>query len=170
MVDGFCFGRNLSLVRLWCVLIALLNTGCCTAPRRADAGFQLERLRIGQSRIVSVDARSTWSPTGIFVAQNDRYRFEPLPPDQWYDFFHKTSSVGYPSICKIQANFEAKRRVPSAPWFALCGSVTPAGAAFIASAAQSMPREGLLGLFPNDVPCAYWNNWGTIGLRITRVR
>lgn len=84
----------------------------------------------------------------------------------------RTSARGYASFTSIQARFESDRRVPSAPWFALCGSIGQQGDGFQISldTSQLMAGSGDLGLFANDVAKAYWNNSGGIEVEIARVR
>jgi hypothetical protein len=128
-------------------------------------------LKPGQTRTVVVPAKANWAGTGIVVKRGEVYRFESLPPDRWYDFYYPTSARGYSSL-PFQSHWESKRRVPLAPWFALCGSVERAGKAFQIhiNRDEPLPGNGEVGLFANDVPSAYWNNSGSLHVRITRIR
>jgi len=128
-------------------------------------------LNPGQSRTVVVPAKANWTGTGVVVKRGEVYRFESLPPDRWYDFYYPTSARGYSSL-PFQSHWESKRRVPLAPWFSLCGSIGRAGKAFQIhiNEDEPLPGNGEVGLFTNDVPSAYWNNWGSLHVRITRIR
>jgi|ERR1700674_269295 len=153
--------------------LAMVLGGCCN-PTLADRGTQksLQHMRVGSSKIVRVPACSMWTSTGVVVEQSELYRFESLPPDRWYDFFVSAPALGYDSISPIQARLEGKRRVPSARWFALCASIEPSGVPFAINLGNDQPitHNGELGLFANDLSKAYWNNWGSLQVRVTRIQ
>ncbi len=68
---------------------------------------------------------------------------------------------------------EAKRRVPELRWFCLIGCVAYGGAPFPIGTGTEWPvREGESGTlrgYANDLPSAYWNNWGSIRLTVKRL-
>src|ERR1051326_3903689 len=105
---------------------ATLLTSChmlCHTPseRRPPKHIQTD-----ETVVVCVPARSKWTSTGILVERDEIYHFESAPPDRWYDFFVASTAAGYKSL-PFQRRFESRRRVPSAPWFALCGAIGPSG-------------------------------------------
>ncbi len=62
--------------------------------------------------------------------------------------------------------------MPSARWFALVAEVAgrPGDPYVFGTSAPFEPRgDGQLILYANDAPFAYWNNFGSIEVRVTRV-
>jgi hypothetical protein len=172
-----CQHRNSDCVKECCLLrllavalTAVAFCGCC--QKRVVASANSVHLRLNESRTAVVPAGAYWTGTGVIGFKDETYSFHVLSPDRWWDFYYPTSSRGYNSLPLFQARLEHKRRVPSAPWFALCGAVGPSGAAFQIETEKNktMPETGEIGLFPNDVQCAYWNNWGSLRVRVTRLR
>ncbi|PWU08416.1 MAG: hypothetical protein C5B47_04705 [Verrucomicrobia bacterium] len=159
------------------LVTATLLLGCAAADCVRCNESKARPFRVQESTTVLVPACSKWVPTGIIVRQGECYSVESLPPDRWYDLIVAASATGYRSKTCIQRHFEPRRRVPSAPWFALCGSVTTSGRPFalnVLSTENSKEMNctsdnGQLGVFANDIPDAYWNNWGSLRVRITRI-
>ncbi|MEN3368526.1 MAG: hypothetical protein V7609_669 [Verrucomicrobiota bacterium] len=155
-------------------VIVVLMSGCstCGTPRFSGLREAPKRLAPGAATFVVVLARSQWTSTGVYARPGETYRFQGLPPDRWYDLIIVTNSCGYPSQSSIQRRAEKCRRVASAPWFALCASVEPTGTPFVLCGKSEVPipARGEIGLFANDAPAAYWNNFGRLKVRITRLR
>lgn len=65
------------------------------------------------------------------------------------------------------------KRVPDKPLFYLCGCLDEDdGVAFgIGNELNGWisPSEGMLSFFANDYPIMYFNNWGKLQLKITRL-
>jgi hypothetical protein len=155
-------------------VIVLSISGCatCGGSHFSSQREARKKLAPGAATFVLVPAHSQWKSTGVYARPGEKYRFQSLPPDRWYDLIKPSTSRGYPSLSSIQRNAEKCRRVPSALWFTLCGSVEPTGTPFVAYGKNGViiPARGEIGLFANDVPRAYWNNFGGLRVKITRLR
>lgn len=130
---------------------------------------------------VQVNARDKNTPLAD-VAAGTRYRL--VTTGKWWDLFIPCDAKGYPSP-KHMRRFETHRRVPVADWFALIGFViptaltsrtllSPAGVPLYdlstyadGSKLWTSPSTGVLHVFPNDVPCFYWNNLGALGISLS---
>jgi hypothetical protein len=67
---------------------------------------------------------------------------------------------------------ERSRRVPTANWFALIGTLNGRDdTAFVIGRQLEYTADASARLvcFANDVPWAYWNNFGSVTLTITRL-
>jgi len=161
---AFCFGAF-----VFAAVACTLSSCTCDLSRTKKAP---ERIARGTKTSVHVPACAKWTPTGVLVRKGDIYAFKSLPPDRWIDLFVRTSARGYASLTSIQARFESNRRVPSAPWFALCASIGRRGQAFQIQLDDRQPirDDGELGLFANDAEKAYWNNLGSVNIQIERLR
>lgn len=155
-------------------VIVVSMSGCSTCGTSHFSGQREapKKLALGAATFVVVPARSQWTSTGVYARPGEKYRFQSLPPDRWYDLIKPSTSRGYPSLSSIQRSAEKCRRVPSAPWFALCASVEPTGTPFVVCGKSEVPipARGEIGLFANDAPGAYWNNFGRLKVRITRLQ
>src|SRR6267143_2107928 len=153
-------------------VIVVSMSGCSTCGVTHFSGRREvpKKLPPGGEISVVVPARSQWTSTGVVAKPGEKYRFLSLPPDRWYDLLKASSSGGYLSFW-FQRSAEKCRRVPSAPWFILCGSIEPTGTPFVVKKDEGaiMLERGEIGLFANDVPRAYWNNFGHLKVRITRL-
>jgi hypothetical protein len=153
------------------IVVSMSGCSTCGTPHFSGLRDAPKRLAPGAATFVVVLARSQWTSTGVYARPGETYRFQSLPPDRWYDLIIVTNSCGYRSLTLIQQSAEKCRRIPSAPWFTLCASVEPTGAPFVVckKKAVTIPARGEIGLFANDVPGAYWNNFGRLKVRITRL-
>lgn len=115
-----------------------------------------------------VPARPKWTDAGIAVTPGERLRFEAT--GTWRDWTIDTGPEGFErAYLRV---FAKARRVPAAPWFALCGALNCNEAtAFVIGAGREWvaPAAGQVFVFANDVPWAYFNNQGEIELSVTRL-
>jgi hypothetical protein len=115
------------------------------------------------------------------VKKGDILRFETLPDAVWVDFFIVTTAAGFASaeapaaIRAFMQQNEAMRRLPKANWFELSGCVVKTAQPLAESCFRigtnrivTMPSDGELSLFANDLPGYYGNNFGEIAVKITR--
>lgn len=119
------------------------------------------------SRTCIAAANRRWNDTGIDVAYGDVLHFSAI--GNWFDASYEASPDGYdaPVWLDILARL---RRCPDANWFELCGVIgrVSTGAFAIGSKSEiSMPRNGRLYLFANDVKGFYWNNSGALQVTIS---
>ncbi|WP_010181442.1 hypothetical protein [Aquimarina agarilytica] len=141
-------------------------------------------IHIQSEEIISVAAKHVLGGHApIIVATNEYYNFEVLPDQYWTDFFKKTTANGF--------NYFLKKylRVKSAKYFTLCATInTPTeykkaitkkrrkivdDPHHTFSIGQSktnyhVTKPGYLSLFANDNRWFYWNNKGSIQVKITR--
>ena len=105
------------------------------------------------------------------MQQGGTYRLEVLAEKNcWTDFFICTGVSGFdrPHLNR----FRRMRRVPDAKWFALICTLDRRKTEYFVIGTGRVyqpPDDGELVCFANDVCCMYWNNWGSIRLRISRV-
>lgn len=128
------------------------------------------RLDPQQSINVEIRAREKWNDTGVQVSAGESYLFAAT--GQWDDASHTCGPDGYPSPNFILRAAERLRRVPAAPWFALIGAVNQDSATtfFIGKGiTRAFNGNGSLSCFANDVSFMYWNNRGSVELKITRI-
>jgi hypothetical protein len=129
-------------------------------------------LRVGESSVVPVDSKKYWNDSGIILERDGRYQFASDPAQQWLDWSNPANANGYKSNSLLLKLSEWFRRVPSADWFTLIGAIGMSErAAFIigCSLKDFQPVEnGRLYCFANDLSFMYWNNSGTVTVRVTR--
>jgi hypothetical protein len=92
----------------------------------------------------------------------------------WHDAKKECGPDGYKSSSFLLRACERFRRVPSANWFQLIGTIghTTDGRFVVGADLLDFlpPFPGRLYFFANDLPFMYWNNTGVLSLRITRVQ
>ena len=123
--------------------------------------------RAAESRTVTVSARPRWNRTGVRVEQGATYR---LSADGiWCDRRIRCGPAGYPSRTWLFRLVERLRRHPTAPWFALIGTVGGARTTrFVigSSTVWTAPATGELHCFANDLPGMRFNNSGDVRLTV----
>ncbi|HVK56497.1 MAG TPA: hypothetical protein VM532_15900 [Burkholderiales bacterium] len=128
-------------------------------------------MKVGETVTTEILAREKWSDTRISIVAGEEYHFKSS--GQWNDKTIVCGADGYASPNLLLRASEFLRRVPSAPWFALIGSIDRNEDAFFllgAEATITPQSTGTLYCFANDVSFMYWNNTGGIQLSVTRVR
>lgn len=136
----------------------------------------------GQSVEVRVYARDYWNETGVYLEAGRQYAFAVVDARQtWLDWTRQADANGYRGNL-LQRLAGRLKRVPEANWFCLCGAVADA---LMPSVAGDPPpitqfaigigrthacrQGGYLYLFANDVPGFYFNNRGSLLVRISCV-
>jgi hypothetical protein len=129
-------------------------------------------LQVGESLVVPVDSKKYWNDSSIILERNSRYEFASDPAQRWLDWGNPANANGYESNSLLLRLSERFRRVPSADWFTLIGTIGMSEkAAFIIGCALKdfQPVEnGRLYCFANDLSFMYWNNSGTVTVTVTR--
>ena len=131
-----------------------------------------------QSAPLRIKARRPWNPTGIEVAAGEQYAFQAQ--GKWLDFIISRTAGGYsteqaPAVSRsFLSRHEDSRRMPRENWFVLVGTVgqDESTAFVIGEKLENWQPAGAgeLMCFANDVPGAYFNNFGSVTLRVTRIR
>lgn len=117
-----------------------------------------------------VRARARWNRTGVLLVAGEVYDF--VASGCWTDLVIPHGPAGDPSGSAYMRLFERWRRVPTADWFTLIGAIDSQmqSAFVIGSRRRHTPQvTGQLTCFANDVSGFYWNNFGAIGLTVTRL-
>lgn len=136
---------------------------------------------------VRVRARCPFAPIGE-VVEGHTYRITSR--GTWWDLFVRvpvpTKAAGYQSLL-IQRPFTKGRYLSGSAWFSIGGIVSDAGKdraslapvvgtdgfdlgpVIARGATWQAPSSGTLYLFANDTPWAYWNNFGSIYVRLVEV-
>ncbi len=142
---------------------------CSRPSSAAPSGW----LAVGESIQVRVRAHCPWNDTEMTVAPGEEYSLTAT--GSWSDMGIRSGPDGYPTpgwgwLHKLTAGV---RPLPDKPWFMLGARVFPESAAEHSVGARgevTIQSEGRLGLFANDVPLLYWNNWGSLEVTIQRTR
>lgn len=139
-------------------------------PRAANVPEGVRRLGIGESITVTVPARAMWHDTRVCTRAGEEYQFSAS--GSWIDWYIPCDANGWVSIIPLKP-LEAMRRMPDANWFALVGCIErDLKHTFLIGreARVKMSAGGELYCFANDAPWAYWNNLGSLKLKITRIK
>lgn len=117
-----------------------------------------------QSWVITVNAKPYWTDSVIQVQKGERYSFEAT--GKWTDWFVKTTADGYKNIF-----YEPFTRNPEAPMFSLNGAVGHDKPYFFIGTKNviTMPASGKLSFFANDITGTYWNNKGSLQLKVTKM-
>lgn len=126
--------------------------------------------------VIEIKAREPWNKTGVHVRPGERYLL--AASGSWTDFFIRTDADGYETddaprpVRAFLRRFESRRRMPGERWFCLIGAVGRGGTPFRIGTGREWDvpsqEEGELLCFANDVPSAYWNNFGAVRLIVER--
>ena len=133
-------------------------------------------LQPGQGETLPVRAHAFLNWTKILVLPGEVYRIEPVEHKRWVDWFICSGPERYHShLTDCQ---RSKLRNPKAPFFALMVTVDDDDAGSVAVATPQQPyldrfeplRQGELTFFANDLEGWYWNNWGSLIVKVTRIQ
>jgi len=128
------------------------------------------RLSIGESADVTVKARNPWNDSGIELSAGAHYDFIVSGNQTWSDASISCGADGYAR--RYLAMWEPFRRVPTADWFKLIGTIEQSTQNPIIIGSRlldfSPSKSGRLYCFANDVRLMYWNNCGLITVTVTR--
>jgi hypothetical protein len=130
-------------------------------------------MRVGQTAYVCVAADNLWNDSGINVVSGQAFTFSVPSGEQWIDWRTPCGADGYPSTRLIRF-WEKFRRIPNANWMQLIATIGKSIERPIVVGSKLMnflpPLAGRLYLFANDLHWMYWNNKGTMAVRITRTK
>jgi hypothetical protein len=130
----------------------------------------VQTLQIGESQTASIDSRRWWNHTRIGVVSGATYSLVVGGDQHWWDCRTKTGPDGYeaPKLNK----YRKWRRVPSARWFALIGTIDRRKEPCVVigqSCRWTAPVTGELVCFANDAWIMYFNNCGSLTLTVQRL-
>jgi hypothetical protein len=150
-------GASMICCKAFAVLL-VLSLGCATNVCQ-DAAVHREGTMFSKP----INSRPHWNKTGFQVTAGKTYRLRA--GGMWCDATNKHDANGYekPSLDR----WRRFRRVRSAPWFALIGTVEGRDAFVIGTdKTWTATRSGELWCYANDVWFMYWNNRGSVTLEI----
>jgi|ERR1700730_724538 len=126
---------------------------------------------VGQTAYVSVYANKLWNDSGIDMTLGQSYTFVVPENEIWVDAAKICGPNGYTSSYLMRP-WEILRRAPEANWFQLIATIGRSVKPRIAVGSNLTdflpPFTGRLYFFANDLPWMYWNNNGTLAVRVTR--
>ena len=134
----------------------------------------MEELAVGECRMISVCARKIWNHSGLLLTPGQEYELavDPESVADWQDGnLAPTDPAG--NMPRRHRLWPWLRRYRQANWYALVGSVgqSPESYFSIGWATSHMPETmGEFLCFANDLRVTYWNNKGSLALRVTRRR
>ncbi|MFY9819903.1 MAG: S8/S53 family peptidase [Thermoanaerobaculia bacterium] len=157
------------------VFVAALRSDPRSSKYLRDALKKLVPLNLNESKTLRVSSRVKWNGSGIGVGPNETYRITLDPPGQrWVDFFIPSKATGYSSF--LTNPLRCKLRQPKYPFFALLVAAGEDESMASPAVVQNQdfvdfnpPQRGELLFFANDLPPMYWNNFGSIRVRVTRI-
>lgn len=150
-------------------------------------------LKLGESKVVSVDSRQVFDFSGIMMETGDRYLFAPDLAGRWKDDEIECDATGWPADLSRNDHWWSRlregilesgmvgllRRVRSANWFEVCACpgfdddfAFPVGKGQHETMPWTCPRTGPLNFFANDSlhpRNKYGNNRGRMNVKVTRV-
>ncbi len=125
------------------------------------------RLSVNQSKLVLIYSKKSWNDTAIEISTGEEYLFEA--DGAWKDLVIRTDADGYSNL--YMRLFNKLKRSRENKWFALIGSLDKSDNFLIGKTNRVLfKHSGKLCCFANDAPGFYWNNFGHITLKITRLK
>ncbi len=127
-------------------------------------------LKKGESAYTTVLARKPWNHSGIELQKGNQYKLEVSGDQHWKDWHVEAGPDGFEKW--YMKMFEPLRRVSHANWFALIGALGRSKEnCFVIGRSISLAPilAGELVCFANDVRGFYFNNSGSIELKVTRL-
>lgn len=121
------------------------------------------------TQTTTIMARPRWNETAIYLEAGAEYRLSAT--GTWYDGSIACLPDGYDSPNGLLRRFERFRRAPDEKWFALIGAIDRDIATLFRigqSAIVRPSRSGLLTCFANDMWLMYFNNRGSVRLKVDR--
>jgi hypothetical protein len=124
------------------------------------------RLAKNNFKEIQVCSRQFWNDTAIEIMAGEQYQFDVT--GTWKDLTVKTDADGYSNL--YMSLFNKLKRSKENKWFALMGSLDQSGYFLIGKTNEvSFNQTGKLYCFANDVRGFYWNNSGSVTLKVTRI-
>ena len=125
------------------------------------------------SEPIKICANTAWCHTKFMLEKSALYNITVEKDQKWYDTRKLPSSPD--GVDDIPWYLERSRpflRIPSAKWFALIGCINRNKPYFLIGEGQTVfqaEQDGELICFANDVRGFYWNNSGSLLIKMERV-
>lgn len=128
------------------------------------------RLVLNESVTFRISARTKYSLDQLQVIGGETYTFQVDPKNScWWDMIIPSFGEGWDMFLSPRKG----RRLPSKPLLYLCACMDREDSQAFGIGKYleewKVSKDGVLSFFANDYPTMYFNNWGTISLKITRV-
>ena len=146
------------------------SAGALTTLLEVNAARGARRLQVGEHCTIAIPAREAWVPT-IFVEPGEEYLMTAT--GWWFDGKHSCGPDGHRSRTLWMRMLKRFRRVRTARWFALIGSVGKDDDQpfVIGSSAQvRITKLGLLLCYGNHVRGFYRGKHGRVTVTIHRAK
>jgi hypothetical protein len=158
------------------LVMGVVLSGVAAEAFAAALRKDLVPLELNESKTFRVSSRAKWNSSGIDAGPGETYRITLDPPGQrWVDFFIPSGASGYSSF--LTNPFRSRLRNPRYPFFALLVAAGEDETQAVPAADPTQgfvdftpPQRGELLFFANDLHHAYWNNFGSMRVRVTRIR
>jgi hypothetical protein len=133
----------------------------------AWTGHKMSELSPTRSQTATVKARQKWNRVGL-LRGGVQYLVDIAPDQHWYDWTIRSGPEGYERWYLVPLRW--MRRMRSAPWFALVGTIGQGPLIRIADKQTiSSDEDAELRCFANDIGFMYWNNRGAIRVTLTPI-
>lgn len=163
--------------------ICLTETVCVNAQSLpiSHASSNIAKLSVEQSHSFVVSARCKNNPSGVFLQAGAHYQFCVADGATWRDARIECTANGWtaadvrPVLRPLVRSTECRRRVPSARWCELIGSVCGDDRELFrigrggARWTYTPRRNGTFYAFANDLNSRYHNNSGSLTVTVRRV-
>lgn len=126
-------------------------------------------VNINEQITFTAHARCLWNDSGIDLIPDAVY--EISAQGKWLYFFVLTGPAGYSGYL-YQRRLTQSLRLPSANWFALCGTIVKNDKTTFAigTSLRLIPESGgLLYCFVNDLHGWYWNNFLSVSVSVMKI-
>jgi hypothetical protein len=125
------------------------------------------RLEINKPKSFKISSRKPWNETGIEIRAGERYEF--IADGTWWDLIYRADADGFTN--SYMQRFDKSKRSEENLWLALIGSLDKSKSFLIGKQQQiTFEEDGILCCYANDLEHFYWNNFGRLDLKITRIQ
>jgi hypothetical protein len=146
-------------------------------PAAADQCAAGERLSVGQTCRLLVEAARHEVPLPLALAAGDRYRIELPAGQRWNDWRRPGVDPLNGDIADLTALmrlFAGFKRMPSEPYMALGVAMSAGGGRHTVRVGQQgqvldVQGKGSIAFFANDIPFMHRNNGGHVWLTVQRL-
>jgi hypothetical protein len=156
------------------LLAFLVLLTCTVAANAAGAPKTAATPACPDGTRITIPARCPAHKTGFKVRKGARYKVSVVDMRGVYDLFVPVRDLqGWPWawVKALAKPLEKRRRQPRENWFAVIATVDGAHPRVLSATIPYVaPATGEMVCYFNDDPRAYWNNFGTAHLCLSRLR
>ena len=131
---------------------------------------EIHRLEAGEQKVLRISAAERYSMQRVAVKTGERYSISCNEDQRWVDLLIWASPRGYANALARMVGMP----VPNARCFCLCGTYDEQDEAAFAIGTDHtighVQADAILSFFANDVRGFEWNNWGSVEVRVTRLK